>query len=258
MSAVRARCGFLLALGAALWAGCRGEDAMQEVTGHFATTTTATAVRGLDGDTAIAAAPVRRDGSFVVALPSGGRYRLEVLIGGEVKQLVARNGTALEALAFKVCRPTATWNVGDITSPSTSPGTCDPAKDPSCGKCTDPKDPTCGGGGGGGSGGCDPATDPSCGKCTDPKEPGCPPVCEDPTGANCSPPPLECADPTDPIACKTEICAADPAHCGCPSNDPDCWHAPGNEVCDAAGNCAADRALAAEHPPVDFGCAGSD
>ncbi len=45
------------------------------------------AVRAIDGQDVVTAAQVRSDGSFTLALPSGNRYRIEVLTAAGVKHL---------------------------------------------------------------------------------------------------------------------------------------------------------------------------
>jgi hypothetical protein len=179
----------------AVLAGCADGVKTQVITGQLSSDG-ALAVRAVDDQSVVTAAQVRSNGAFTLALPSGGRYRIEILTTSGVKHLYARGGAGLRDLSFKVCKPDAPWDVGAVKPPGAGGGsTCDPKQDPSCkcdpyGKCTgggsgacDPaKDPTCkcdptgkctggGGGSGGGGGTCDPAKDPSCkcdptGKCT--------------------------------------------------------------------------------------------
>jgi hypothetical protein len=227
----------LLAVCAAL-AACAGGTETQVVTGQISAARPI-AVRAIDGQDVVTAAQVRSDGSFTLALPSGNRYRIEVLTAAGVKHLYTHGDTGLHDLAFKVCKPVAPWDVGAIEPPgSGTKDTCDPTKDEYCkcdpggtcgggeggGTCDPKTDPTCKcdpsgkctGGGGTGGGGCDPKTDPTCkcdpsGKCTgggggtgggtcDPKAD---PTCKcDPTGKCTS----DCTDPKDP-SCKP-VCDA--------------------------------------------------
>ncbi|HET7499516.1 MAG TPA: hypothetical protein VFK02_00880 [Kofleriaceae bacterium] len=304
----------LLAACVAVW-GCAGSSETQVVTGQISARSAA-AVRAVDDQDVVTAAQVRSDGTFTLTLPTGNRYRVEVLTAAGVKHLYVHGPTGLHDLAFKVCKPGAPWDVGVLRPPSgDGKGTCDPSSDPTCkcdpyGKCDDgggggggtgcdPKlDPNCkcdpygkcdDGSGGGGGTGCDPKTDPNCkcdpygncedggggggtgcdpkldpdckcdpsGKCVDgcldPGDPSCKPMCDDPTGKYCEPPPPPCKDPSDPNTCKDK-CAIDPVGCGCPFGDPGCWGDPYPPKCDANGNCSAEGALMPEHPPGDFGC----
>ena len=266
--------------------GCGGTSSApttQVITGTI-TTANAIAVRAVVGTQVVTAGQVRSDGSFVLSLPAGQRYRLEVLDTNGVHHLVTRTGTTYADVAFTVCQPGPPHVCGGIGTgdPSgggsgSTPG-CDPTTGANCGpdggpqppKC-DPNDPSC-------TPpppppGCDPTTDPNCAppppKCTDPTDPACPPppspcsadgtcppgTCTDATDPTCPPPPPPCADPSDPTTCKDPC--MDPASCGCASTDPNCWPAP--SPCDATGtNCApgggSDGGMMPDNPPGDIGC----
>jgi len=107
------------------------------------------------------AAQLRSDGSFTLTLPSGNRYRLEVLTASGVKHIYARETTGLHALAFKFAsrrRRGHRRGQGARGSPNDN---CDPTTDPNC-QCDATQlqrrrwrglrsadRPNCGGGGGG-------------------------------------------------------------------------------------------------------------
>ncbi len=252
----------------------------QVITGTI-TTANAIAVRAIVGTQIATAAQVRSDGSFVLSLPAGQRYRLEVLDGNGVHHLVTRTGATYTDLAFKVCHAGPPMDCGGIGTGDPSGGTgggggpgdpppkCDPSTDPTCTppdpcgpdgtcpppppKCTDPSDPTtC----------CDPTTGTGCdpGGGGPPPSPcdadgSCPPSkCTDATDPACPPPPPPCADPSDPSTCQDPC--MDPASCGCTTDDPSCWPAP--KPCDAAGNCdpgtGPDGGMTPANPPGDIGC----
>src|SRR5215467_5999395 len=105
---------WLLAACAAAVIGCSGgDDATQVVTGKV-TTAGAIAVRAVDGTDVITASRVHSDGSFTLALPAGHQYRLELLTTSGVRPVLARSGSALTNLQFKVCHPTQPFNCGGI------------------------------------------------------------------------------------------------------------------------------------------------
>jgi hypothetical protein len=212
-----------LALCAAAAVGCSAGAATQVVTGHL-TSSDAIAVRAVDGDAVITAAKVRADRSFTLELPSGSRYRLEVLTASGVKRVLSADG----ALSFAVCKPSAPWDIGEVSSTGApgepGPPPCDPKLDPTCGStppppppCDPTTDPTCGGPP------CDPKLDPKCGGTPPPPPPPCDPTTDptcgvppcdpklDPTcgGTPPPPPPPPCDPTTDPT-------------CGCPPDDPKC------------------------------------
>jgi hypothetical protein len=207
--------------------GCTEETKTQVLTGRV-TTQGAIAVRAIDGDTIITAGRVRSDGTFTLSLPSGHRYRLEVLTSEGVHNVVATKSGELQDIAFKVCEPQPPFDMGGFGEPGCDPmdpngmgcdppPPCDP-NDPDCKPwpCDPTTDPNCGGGGGG----CDPMTDPMCVPCdpmTDPNCGGGGGTC-DPTDPNCVPP---CDPTTDPM-CK---CYPGDPNCGepCdPMTDPNC------------------------------------
>ena len=63
----------------ALVGACSAEPATQVLTGRVAVTGVALAVRAIADGEVIAAAPVRTDGNWTLALEEGRQYRLEVL-----------------------------------------------------------------------------------------------------------------------------------------------------------------------------------
>jgi hypothetical protein len=183
----------LLALIAAAGVGCTESPSSQVLTGRVGTTG-AIAVRAVTTDSVVTAAQVRSDGTFTLALPSGKRYRLEVLTTSGVRHVLANGSGTLSDLTFQVCQPVDPFDIGGIGWGSTGPGQ---------------------GGGSGGPGcdpGCDPTTDPDCG--------GLPPPPCDPSGTNCPPPPPPC-DPADPN-CVPPPPPCDPADPQCTLPPPPC------------------------------------
>ncbi len=245
MTSVRSGKAWLLAVCAMAGIGCSESSPTQVLTGRF-TTSGALAVRAVTSDSTVTAAQVRSDGSFTLALPTGKRYRLEVLTTSGVRHVLSQKSGGLTALSFEVCQPVDPWDVGTVGNgmdPNGGGGgtPCNDPNDPMC-KCTDPMtgqmdpnceppppcdpmDPNC-------TPGCADPTDPNCDPgCTGPNDPNCqpPPPC-DPMDANCQPCPsgdpscgTVCTDPTDPN------CIPPPPPCADP-NDPYC-------KCDASGNC---------------------
>lgn len=211
----------LLAVIAAAGAGCTDAPSEQVLTGRVGTTG-AIAVRAVTTDSVVTAAQVRSDGTFTLALPTGKRYRLEVLTTSGVRHVLANGAGSLSDLTFEVCQPTDPFDVGGIgwgMGMGTGGGTpnCDPMTDPDCGEFPPPPPM------------CDPA-DPDC---------STPPPC-DPSGANCPPPPPPCDPMTDPN------CGYPPPPPMCDPADPSCVPPPPPPcmdptdpycACDAAGNC---------------------
>lgn len=220
-------------------AGCTGGASTQVLEGRLSGSG-AQVVRAVSGSDVIAAAQVKGDGTFSIALPAGATYRLEVLTASGVKSVVARDGSGAKALSFKVCVPQDPFDVGGVGDTGTGcgngggdpPPACDPSTDPNCkcdpnGNCYPPPPPPPP---------CDPATDPNCvcdanGNCYPPPPPP-PPKCDpntDPSctcdaAGNCQPPP-PCDPSTDPN------CVPPPPPPGCdPTTDPNC-------KCDPNGDC---------------------
>jgi len=193
---------WLLVVGAAVAEfGCTDNTKTQVVTGRVATQG-AIAVRAVSGDTVVTAARVRTDGSFTLQLPAGRHYRLEVLTTTGVHHVVGISGGVFVDMSFKVCEPSAPFDLGGFAN------ACDP-NDPMCVKC-EPGDSNCGAP-------CDPMTDPTC--ACDPSDPTC--VKCDPSDPNCMPPPCDPSDPNcmpPPPPCDPMV---DPT-CGCDPNDPMC------------------------------------
>src|SRR3954467_11793622 len=136
MLGFRVKTAWLLAICAAAGVGCteHGSGPEQVLTGRIRTSG-ALAVRAVAADRTVTAAQVRSDGSFTLALPSGQRYRLEVLTTSGVRHVLGHQSSGFTALSFEVCQPSDPWDVGGIG------------------------DGTMGGGGGGGGGTtCDPTT----------------------------------------------------------------------------------------------------
>jgi hypothetical protein len=258
-------------------AACTTDPANQVITGRVDPAKGPLAIRAIADDDVVAAAPVRTDGSFTLALPAGNRYRLEVLTRSGRKNLVTRSGGVVRDLTFAVCQPVDPFDCGDVgdpppgcMDPSCMPPSCDPMLDPDCkclpdGTCCsamDPNcapppcmDPSCGGCQPGDPSCCDPMTDPDCqGTCSDPMDPTCgscpPPPCSDPMDPGCVPP---CDNPMDPTTCK-DPCLDDPMACGCPMDDPSCWPAP--QPCDGTSGemCDPGDGMTPAHVPTDFGC----
>ena len=225
-------------------AGCSGGADTQVLEGHL--TGSGAVVRAVQGGSVIAAAQVKGDGTWTMALPKGDSYRLEVLTNdGVVHPVVARDTAGgSKALSFSVCEPVDPYDCGGMGDPSgggTGSGSgsgmgCDPSTDPGCkcdpnGNCWSPPPP------------CDPTTDPNC---PPPPPPACDPTtdptctcdaagncyCTDPNDPNCKPPPPMCDPNTDPTCgCDAAGNCPPPPPPKCdPTTDPIC-------VCDAAGNC---------------------
>jgi hypothetical protein len=250
-----------LLLAACAAAGCSDQPSTQLLTGRV-TASGALAVRALSSGSVITAARVRSDGSFVLSLPPGTGYELQVLTGSGVQDVLDGHASPLE---FTICHSTHLFDLGGLgqgggsaspvcdstTDPNCPPPACDPNTGSNCppppmcdssGKCT-----------------CDPTTDPNC-----PPPPACDPStgvncplcdasgnckCDPTTDPTCPLPPPPCADPT---TCK-DPCASDPLQCGCdPSTSQTCWPAP--PPCDAAGNC---KGMVPQHAPGNFGCGGA-
>lgn len=218
---------WLVALwGAALGFGCTDTGQTQVLTGRI-DTTGVVAIRAVSGDDVVTAAPVTSDGSFRIALPSGARYRLEVLTSSGVKQVIEHRSGGWSTLELKVCVPQAPFDLGGVGN---SNEMCDPMTDPSCKPpcgdppppppCTNPMDPNCQ------PPGCGGPNEPPCPNCMDPTDPNCkppePPSCGGPNEPPCPPPP--CMDPNDPM-CKP--CMPGDPNCdgtggGCMPGDPNC------------------------------------
>jgi hypothetical protein len=188
---------WLAAACAAVGSGCTEPTKTQVLTGKV-TTRDAIAVRAIDGTTVVTAARVRSDGRFTLQLPRGHRYRLEVLTGSGVHNVVRGAGGALGDLEFEVCEPTDPFDMGGFGEPG-----CDPMTDPDCKPCG-PNDPNC-------------MPPPPC----DPNDPACIPPC-DANDPMCVPPPP--CDPSDPN------CMTPPPPCA-PATDPDCKCYPGDPNC---------------------------
>ena len=221
---------------------CTEEPATQVLTGRIATTQGAVAIRAVSDGDVVTAGRVRSDGSFTLVLPAGSRYRLEVMTSAGVKNVVSRSGAGLKDLVFKVCTPTAPFDVGGIGGISepgepgcladgTCPPPCDPSTDP---YCEPPPPPPCG------------PNDPSCAPC-DPTDPAtaCPPPPPPPCGPNdpsCTP-----CDPTTDPSCPCDSNGSCGGGGGC--TDPS---APGclPPGCDSDGNCTSPCG-----DPTDPGCA---
>jgi hypothetical protein len=230
---------------AALWTaafgfGCgSGDPAGEQVlTGRVDTTSGVVAIRAVVGTQVVTAAQVASDGTFRIALPSGARYRLEVLTTGGVKPVLEHVDDSWKGLEFQVCTPTDPFDVGTIAEHSG--GMCDPM-DPNCKDpcddeppppCSDPMDPGCDCTA---DGSCPPPPcmdpmDPNCQppKCGGPNEPPCPDPdpCTDPMSPNCPPPPT-CGGPNEPPC--PDPCTTNPMDPSCPPppscggpNEPPC------------------------------------
>ncbi|NVB85593.1 MAG: hypothetical protein HOV81_44930 [Kofleriaceae bacterium] len=266
----------LLALCAAAGFGCSSDSSStQVITGRVSTS--AIAVRAVSGSDVIAAAQVRTDGSFTIALPKGKTYRLEVLSSAGVHHVMSYQGRTPHDLAFTVCNPQPPFDTGMLTPGMGGGGgntpTCDPAIDPNCAPCDPTSDPnckpadcmadgTCCTPGDANCGWpCDPMTDPNCGQpCDrttdptcgwgcDPDDPNC--VTCDPADPDCTPP---CNPMTDPNCGGGPTCdpMTDPS-CAPPCDrltDPNC-----GQPCDPMTdpNCAPPC-----NPLTDPGCGGGD
>ena len=236
----------LLVLVLCVLAACSGDPADQVLTGRIASEG-ALAVRAVNGDKIVAAAPVRSDGSFTLVIPTG-NYRLEVLTRSGVKHVVGSN---LEHLVLAVCDPGAPFDFGGVGDPGmcNPDGTCTPPCDPMTGEncCKDPSDPNCQP-----PKPCDPG-DPSC--CM-PGDPNCePPTPCDPTDPMCCkadgncepPPPPPPCDPTDPMCCDPATganCPPPPCMPGDPNCEPPTPCDPNDPMC-----CKADGSCEPPPPP---------
>ena len=275
--------------------GCSdGAPAGQVLTGRIDTTHASgvVAIRAVSGSDVVTAAQVASDGSFRITLPTGAKYRLEVLSSGGVKQVLSHGDSGWKAMEVQVCVPSAPFDMGGMGN---SGAMCDPS-DPNCTpqpdpNCTNPMDPDCK---------MDPCTtnpmDPSCQpppSCGGANEPACPPdPCEsNPMDPDCKPPdpcesnPMDpncmgggcqpgdpncggtmdpvCDDPMDPQTCK-DPCVLDPMTCGCNAGEPDCWPPPGPPMCDpnnpsmdgGTTMCDPGGTLTPTNVPGNFGCMG--
>jgi hypothetical protein len=213
---------WLVALwGAAFGFGCSGQESTQVLTGRI-DATGVVAIRAVSGEDVVTASKVEADGTFRLALPSGSRYRLEVLTSSGVKHVLSHESGSWKGLEFGVCVPSDPFDVGSIGDSGTM---CDPMSDPNCKPCGD-----------------DPGQPPP--PCNDPMDPNCmckpdgtcpPPPCSDPMDPNCQPPPPpscggpneppcpECMDPTDPNCKPPDPCSTNPMDPNCqPPPDPEC------------------------------------
>src|SRR5687768_17201079 len=91
---------WLAALGGAAFGlgfGCSDGGSTQVLTGRF-DETGIVAIRAVSGTDVVTAAQVANDGSFRLVLPSGARYRLEVLTESGVKHVLAHEGNGWKGL----------------------------------------------------------------------------------------------------------------------------------------------------------------
>jgi hypothetical protein len=255
-------------------------------------TTGVVAIRAVSGDDVVTAAQVSSDGSFRIALPSGAKYRLEVLTSSGVKQMIKHHSGGWSMLEMTVCAPQAPFDLGGIGDSNTM---CDPMTDPSCTPgCGDPPPPPPP---------CMDPMDPNCQPCTNPMDPSCQPPCMDPMDPNCKPPPPSCGgmneppcppppscggpneppcpcmdpddpmckpcmpgdpncdgttdpncmDPSDPETCK-DPCVIDPMQCGCTMMEPNCWPPPEPPMCQPGEMCDPNDGMTPANVPSDFGC----
>lgn len=206
----------------ALCAACIGcstsAPPTQVITGQLSARD-AVAVRATSGRDVVAAAEVRSNGAFTLALPVGGRYSIDVLTHDGVKHLFANGG-----YTFRVCAPGAPWNLGTVQTP---PGGSSPGSDP----CGD--DPTCG----------RDAPPP----CSDPSDPA---TCSDPCGDD----PTSCGCPTTDPTCWGDPCVSVPGQSACPGTpiDPSGPVDPGGPNVPVPVDGGA--TWTPSQPPVDFGC----
>jgi hypothetical protein len=249
----------LLVLVLCVLAACSGDPADQVLTGRIASEG-ALAVRAVSGDKIVSVAPIRSDGSFTLAVPTG-NYRLEVLTERGIKHVV---GSDRHHLVLAVCDPGAPFDFGGVGDPGMChpDGTCDPPCDPTDPNCQPPRpcdpmsDPTCGCDAGGtcppppcmpgDPNCCDPATGENCPPKCEPGDPNCepPPPCM-PGDPNCEPP-TPC-DPTDPMCCKADGTCEPPPPCmpGDPNCEPPTPCDPGDPMC----GCKADGTCEPPPPP---------
>jgi hypothetical protein len=172
-------------------------------------TTGVVAIRAVSGDDVVTAAQVSSDGSFRIALPSGAKYRLEVLTSSGVKQMIKHRSGGWSTLEVTVCAPQAPFDLGGIGDSNTM---CDPMTDPNCTPgCGDPPPPPPP---------CMDPMDPNCQPCTNPMDPSCQPPCMDPMDPNCKPPPPSCGGMNEPPCPPPPSCGG-PNEPPCPCMDPD-------------------------------------
>jgi hypothetical protein len=216
----------LLALCAAAGLGCSSDSSStQVITGRVGTS--AIAVRAVSGPEVIAAAQVRTDGSFTIALPKGKTYRLEVLSSAGVHHVMSYQGSTAHDLAFTVCNPQPPFDTGMLT-------------------------PGMGGGGGGDTPTCDPATDPNCAPCDPMSDPNCKPADCMADGTCCSPGDASCGWPCDPMTDPNSGQPCNPmtdpmCGWGCDPDDPNCV------ICDPATDADCGEPC---DPMTDPGCGG--
>ena len=151
------------ALALAVAAGCSTTPDDQVIAGNV-TTSGALAVRAISDGNVVTAARVRSDGSFTLSLPALTQFQLEVLTRAGVQHVI---DTHAAVLAFRVCAPTAPYDLGGM-------------------------------GHGSGSGGCDqppPMCDPATGMCCDANG-NCMPECDPMSDPNCWPPPPPDCNPS--------------------------------------------------------------